>query len=188
MIRNSAVQPDFHVHLLGEARFLRAGVPYRFSAPPKTLPLLAYLALNADAYVARDQLAYVLWPDDGEDGAKANLRRHLHRLQQALPTAGVPLLLTGAGRVRLNPAANIWYDVTEYQRALDGSGTLEQAVDLYGGDLLAAYYDDWILPVREHLRSRYLDALTSLIARFRSERDLERAAGYAQAVLATDRS
>src|ERR1035441_4868130 len=61
----------------------------------------------------------------GEDGAKANLRRHLHRLQQALPTAGVPLLLTGAGRVRLNPAANIWYDVTEYQRALDGSGTLE---------------------------------------------------------------
>lgn len=48
----------------------------KFSAPPKTLPLLAFLLLHSDQPVNRETLAFTLWPDETETNARANVRRH----------------------------------------------------------------------------------------------------------------
>src|SRR5712692_9569319 len=73
------------VYLFGQPRFDFNGLPLKFSVLPKTLPLCAYLLLQRAQPVARDTVAFTLWPDRPESGARANLRRHLHDLRRALP-------------------------------------------------------------------------------------------------------
>ena len=79
-----------HISLLGQPSFSLEAVPLRFNAPPKTLPLLAYLLLHRTRPVAREQIAFALWPDEREAIARANLRRHLHHLTHALSRAITP--------------------------------------------------------------------------------------------------
>ena len=52
--------------------------------------------------------------------------------------------------------------------------------------MLANLYDDWLFPLRERLRTEYLNALDALVLEHRSRRDLHAAADYAQRMLRTD--
>ena len=56
----------------------------RIHTPPRVPVLLTYLLLHRDRPQARDDVAFALWPDDSEDEARANLRRHLNYLRSAL--------------------------------------------------------------------------------------------------------
>ena len=58
--------------------------------------------------------------------------------------------------------------------------TLEQAVTIYGGDLLPSCYDDWIIPIREELRQAYLRALERLVHLLEEQRDYQAAIRFAQ--------
>lgn len=75
------------IFLFNQLQLFLADAPCKFMARPKTLPLFAYLLLHRAQPIARETLAYTLWPDDSESNARANLRRHLHHLQRALPPA-----------------------------------------------------------------------------------------------------
>jgi predicted ATPase/DNA-binding SARP family transcriptional activator len=174
----------------GQPRFEFDEQPLKFSVLPKTLPLLGYLLLHRAQPVARDTLAFTLWPDQTETGARANFRRHLHDLRRALP-AGQSMLtwiLSDAETVQWNPAAIVWLDVAEFERASAG-GTLTvlaEAVALYSGDLLETLYDDWIFSERERLRNLYLSTLNLLVAKHRAQRDFAQAIGYARRILSQD--
>lgn len=176
------------IHLFGEPRLLVDEQPFRFSAPPRTFPLLAYLLLHRDRPVNRQQIAFALWPDEPESGARANLRRHLHHLRHALPPGpeGLPWLLLEDAGVQWNPQAPFWLDVAEMERLAGCPDTLEQAVQLYRGDLLETVYDDWVFPRREELRELYYSCLERLISRHRSGRDYPTAVRYARQLLASD--
>ncbi|MFL5733954.1 MAG: ATP-binding protein, partial [Chloroflexia bacterium] len=63
---------------------------------------------------------------------------------------------------------------------------LQDAVDLYRGDLLPGYYDEWILPERERLRQGFLGALQRLVLLLESERNYAGAISYAQRLLRHD--
>jgi DNA-binding SARP family transcriptional activator len=63
------------VGLLGHPRFTYGGLQLAFGGQRKTLPILAYLLIHREAQIARDFLAYTMWPDVAEDVALANLRR-----------------------------------------------------------------------------------------------------------------
>ncbi len=65
------------VSLFGGVRLRLNGKDIRLASRPKVAPLLAYLLLNCRQPVARDSVAFALWPDDTEDAARSNLRRHL---------------------------------------------------------------------------------------------------------------
>ncbi|MDQ6926385.1 MAG: hypothetical protein M3154_09140, partial [Candidatus Eremiobacteraeota bacterium] len=80
------------IALLGPPTFRIGDVPYVFKAPPLCLPLLAYLLVHRRSTLQRAAVAYLFWPDDDEDEARGKLRRHLHRLQSALPGAEEPWL------------------------------------------------------------------------------------------------
>lgn len=128
--------------------------------------LLAFLALKR-AWVGRAELAGMLWPDQAGKLAYANLRKTLFRAQ-ALPWAGALGAQTGAVRFDCET------DVAAFERAVH-EGRHEEALRLYGGDLLSGFDDDasegWILWLnfeRERLRAAWRGAA---IARLGSELD-----------------
>lgn len=162
--------------------------PLPFNAPPRTLPLLAYLLLHRSGPVPRQSLSFLLWPDESEENARANLRRHLHWLRRSLPTppAAHPWLLSEAKSLQWNPEADYWLDVAEFERLSAAEECLSQAVELYQGDLLVDLYDDWILNERERLRERFFECLGVLIQRSRLQRDYPQAIAFARRWLAHD--
>jgi DNA-binding SARP family transcriptional activator/tetratricopeptide (TPR) repeat protein len=177
--------PTFEICLLGQPRFSVSGKPHRFSAPPRTLPLLAYLLLHRGAHLTRENIAFALWPNDSEDEARANLRRHLHHLKEALPHAGSPWFVAEAETVGWQTQSGAWLDVDIFERLIEAQ-ELDEAVALYAGDLLASVYDDWIIAERERLRSVFLAALEKLLRRARSRRKFAAAADCARRILEND--
>src|SRR5256714_1146545 len=67
------------------------------------------------------------------------------------------------------------------QRALRAA--LEQADNLYRGELLPGCYDEWILPERERLRQRHVQALEQLLRLFEGQGDTVTAIRYTQRLL-----
>ncbi len=63
---------------------------------------------------------------------------------------------------------------------------LQQAVELYHGDLLPGCYDEWIIPERDRLRQAFLQSLDRLIGLLEGERDYPAAISMAQRLLRLD--
>jgi DNA-binding SARP family transcriptional activator/predicted ATPase len=177
-----------YIHLFGQPRLLLDSQPLKVTAPPKTLPLLAYLLLHRTQSIERQQAAYALWPDEPEGSVRANLRRHLHYLSQALPPPldNCPWVLSSGSTLQWNACADFWLDVAEFERLSASPATLAEAAALYQGDLLATLYDDWVFFERERLREVYFATVQQLILQNRSRRDYPRAIGYAQQLLVRD--
>jgi len=178
--------PALAVSLLGHARFAAAGMPHKFSAPPRTLPLLGLLLLNRGTYLMRDAVAFALWPDDTEEAARTNLRRHLNYLKTALPAGDTPWFLADAESVTWNDRASTWFDVEAFRSSVDRPDSMAEAIGHYTGDFLAGFYDDWLIVVRDRLRSQFLGALNALLVAARMRRDYSLAAEYARRILGED--
>jgi DNA-binding SARP family transcriptional activator len=145
--------------------------------------LLAYLVLQRHAPQSRHHLAFLLWPDTPEAQAHTNLRTLLHRLRQALPEAD-RFLQADAQTVQWQSNAPFTLDVADFEQSLAQASSvpaLQQAINLYRGDLLPGCYDDWLLLHRERLRQAFNQALEQLIIRLENERD------YPAAIRATQR-
>jgi DNA-binding SARP family transcriptional activator/tetratricopeptide (TPR) repeat protein len=182
------ISPSLRIHLFGQPRFVFEGAPFRYSAPPKATSLVAYLLLHRDAPLSREKLAFTLWEDDTEEDARANLRRHLHHMQRALPVAppDAPWVLADAETMQWNPGANAWLDVAEFERLTRTPDGRAAAIELYTGDLVESLYDEWLFTERDRLRNMYLAALGELLIECRGQRDFSRAIAYAQRILTND--
>ncbi len=174
------------VRLFGHVALELGGTPFALASQRSTTPLLAYLLLHREGPVARDALAYLLSPDDTEESARLRLRNNLYRLTRALPPGQPDWLLADVDSVRWNPDAEVRLDIEEFERTSRDPERLDEAVALYRGDLLATFYDEWVLQPRERYRNVYLASLYELVSRHRRARDLPRALGYAQQLLASD--
>jgi len=126
------------IHLLGQPRFFDGAEPLKFSAPPKTLPLWAYLLLHSAQSLKRETVAFTLWTDEPESVARANLRRHLHYLRNALPRAPrhSPWLLIDAETLQWNPQSDFRLDTAEFEKLCNIPEQRAGAVALYAGDFL----------------------------------------------------
>lgn len=146
----------------------------------KVQSLFAYLALHPGKH-ARDKLAGLYWGDSSNVRARTSLRATLKKLRKYLDAR---VLLTDRTRVQMNPALRVWVDALEFHTQAEPAP--EAAVALYRGDLLAEFYDDWIVPEREHYRELYLGALLQLTGAARTVGEYENAVRYAQQVLTVD--
>jgi DNA-binding SARP family transcriptional activator/tetratricopeptide (TPR) repeat protein len=182
-----ARKPELRIGLFGHVAVEVNGTPFKLATPRKTLPVLAYLLLNRDAPIARDFLAYVMWPDDEEEPARTKLRLSLYDLARVLPPEleGKALIVDGDS-VCLRPDLNLWLDVEEFNRLIGDPQRIEEAVSLYRGDLLAALYDEWIFPERERHRNAFLAGLLQLVSQARRQRNFARGISRAQQILAID--
>ncbi len=177
------------IGLFGSRRFVFGQEPWRFAAPPRTLPLLAYLILQRERPAPRDVVAFALWPDDDEASARANLRRHLHYLHAALPPSPSEqawVRVDGRTMLQWNCDAPSSIDVVNFEGLSKSDASLDAADQLYTGDLMPDINDDWILGERERLRAQELSNLTKLIAAARRDGALAQALRYAQRLISFD--
>ena len=183
------------LHLLGSFRLLYRDEVVRGFDQARLQELLAYLLLHRNAPVSRQQLAFIFWPDSTEEQARTNLRNLWHRLRRTLPDAD-RLLATDELTVQWRGDASCWLDVAAFEHHLkqarsaagsdDQLRCLEQAVALYGGELLPGCYSDWLLAERDRLAQAYGAALEQLAALYEERRDYRQAIGHAQALLRHD--
>jgi DNA-binding SARP family transcriptional activator len=134
--------------------------------------LFAFLVLNRDRAHTRDLLAGTFWPDFDEPRARRRLSQALWQTQRALgEDDGQRYIIGTADTVRFNPEAEFWLDVDEFTAAIEEADSpdrdaetdaLERAVDLYRGDLLAGFYDDWLFADQDRFRTSFLSALERL--------------------------
>jgi DNA-binding SARP family transcriptional activator len=187
-----------HIHLLGDFRLACGDEAVTKVNTPRLQSLLAYLVLHRDAPQSRRHAAFLLWLDSTEAQALTNLRNLLHLLRRALPDAD-RFLQVDAQTLQWRPDGPFALDVTEFESALARAGraeqagdnaalrtALEEAVDLYRGDLLPSCYDDWIRPERERLQQAFIEALEQLIHLLEEQRDYRTAIGHAQRLLRHD--
>ena len=153
--------------------------------------LLAYLAFYLRRVHARETLIDLLWPQVGLDQGRPSLSVALSSLRHQLEPPGVPsgaVIVANHVTVQLNTAA-CTTDVSEFEagleRARSQSGrdqlqTLGEAIEIYHGELLPGYYEDWILMERERLAESYLQALRQLVKGLAQAHEPRRALDYAQ--------
>ena len=180
--------PMLHIRLLGDLRLAYGETALTTVNSPRLQALLAYLILHRGAPQLRAPLAFLLWPDAPEARARANLRKLLHDLRQALPDPDRWLAISPR-TVQWRPEAPATIDVADFERLLAAPPTrasLEAAVALYGGDLLPSCYDDWILGERERLRECFAAALAGLLTILEAAHAYAPALGYAQRLIAHD--
>jgi DNA-binding SARP family transcriptional activator len=186
--------PVLYIRLLGELE-LRYGASL---LPPlesaRAASLLTYLLVRRSTPQARQRLAFLLWPDSTESQAQTNLRHVLHTLRQYLPEPDRFILATSR-TLQWRADAPFWLDIAAFEDALaqaersveDGVvTTLRSAIDLYHGDLLEGWYDEWLLAERDNVRQRYLEALYRLTAELEARGDLGEATSYAERLLRSD--
>jgi DNA-binding SARP family transcriptional activator len=171
----------------------------------KLQELLCYLLLYRDRPHPREVLADRLCPDVPGDRARTCLRQVLWRLQHSLDgqldLAECGLFLVEPDWIQLNPEANWWLDVAEFERAFavvacvadeelepQDVRTLESAVSLYRGDLLEGWYQDWCLVERERLQDMYLAMLDALIGHCEATHQYQAGLAYGARKLSYDRA
>lgn len=157
--------------------------------------LLAYLVMHCDAPQLREQLAFLFWPDSSEAQARAGLRQLIFGLRQALPEIDTLLAIDHrtvqwrAGALLTTDVAAFAMHLAEAQQAVEVPArrvALERALALYGGELLPACYDEWVLRERERLHQQYLDAHEQVSRLCAEQGDLSAALAYAQRLMQAD--
>ncbi len=169
----------------------------------KAQELLCYLLLHRDRPLHRETLSSLLWPDSPKFQSMKYLRQALWQLHAALhsKTGNIEdaLLLVDSGWVRINAKGILSLDVAEFENAftlmrqvwkdeLDDveAQRLKQAVELYKGDLLEGWYQDWCLFERERLQNAYLEMLDRLMRYFEGKQEYERGLIYGDRILCVD--
>jgi predicted ATPase/DNA-binding SARP family transcriptional activator len=196
--------------LLGPIQVFRGSLAITGFPTNKVLGLLVYLAYEARRPHRREALAGLLWPDQPEEAARANLRQTLARLRRILgdESAYRPHILIDTQSVQFNLASDQTLDVDEFSALVQASERhshrhpencaacarrWQRAVDLYAGDFLAGFFirdsvgfEEWALVVREHLRRQVLTALGHLANYYERQGQITQAQAVLNRQLALD--
>jgi DNA-binding SARP family transcriptional activator len=153
----------WRIELLGGLRVQHGAQIITRFPKQKAGALLAYLAYHADRIHSRDALVEVLWPEVDPEAGRNSLRSVLHALRHQLEPPGAPagaLVIAHRDTIALNPVA-FSTDVADWHAALQAArradspdkraSALARAVELYRGELLPGFFEDWILTERPFL-------------------------------------
>ena len=180
------VAPSLSVQLFGAARIVHGPSQRGTRLPAQTLLLLAMLTTRKHELLDREEVAFTLWPDSSESEARASLRRHLHKLHQALPQSARPWIVCDAQTLTWGPSDETFVDVAEFERLSETPQTFGQAAKLYTGDFLPRLDHEWASSLRERLRRRIVHVLEQLIAQCRVNCDRSGALEYVEQLLGHD--
>jgi DNA-binding SARP family transcriptional activator len=170
--------PVLAANVLGPFRTLLNGQEIKDWPSCRGKAIFKYLLLHRKRPVAREALMERFWPEAGPEAARNNLNVAIHRLRRVLGRDGFPFVLFADGHYQLNPKLEVSIDADEFaahaargselERDHDVDGAIREysaCVALYQGELLAEDRhdnDEWLLPLRQQLRDRYLHTLAHL--------------------------
>lgn len=183
------------VHLFGGFLLERGGVALPPIASRAGRSLFAYLVMHRDRPVNREVVAGTFWPELTDSRARRRLSHTLWQIQDVVHTATSSYLEVGTDTLVFDSESSYWLDVEEFDRQYaisQGSSddvriatsyrasVLRTCVELYRGDFLAGYFDDWVVVEQDHYRQRHMTALGRLIEATKSAGAYEEALGYAR--------
>ena len=144
----------WRIELLGGLRAVSGATVLNQFGSRKIAALLARLALEPQRVHSREELIDLLWPQADVATGRNRLRHALSTLRRLLqpPGAGDVLLADRAG-VRLNPQA-VACDALEFVQHAAAAQSA-RARQLYRGELLPGFYDDWIQDERLRLHAMF---------------------------------
>jgi DNA-binding SARP family transcriptional activator/DNA replicative helicase MCM subunit Mcm2 (Cdc46/Mcm family) len=132
--------------LLGAFSWSVDGTPLPRPSTKKARALVAYLALNRTADVARERLVELFWSNSDASSGRENLRATLWSIRRSLRSAGVdPDTCLRTDRSTARWLLETQIDVEEFEALAVRREQLaeERARALYRGDFLEGDYDDW---------------------------------------------
>lgn len=184
----------------GEARYNGSPLPGFPQQQPHLL--LCYLLLHRSRPHSREQLAALFWGEYPTRVSRKYLSNALWRVRHFLQAVGAPAdeyLQVDAESVSFSPVGRYTLDTeafetvtTRYQGTqgreltVEEAAHLQQAVELYGGDLLSGIYEDWCLYERERLNILYLNTLSKLMIFHEFNGTYEEGLDYGRRILAYD--
>ncbi|MFZ5809788.1 MAG: ATP-binding protein [Chloroflexota bacterium] len=211
MYAGKSGHPCLTIYLFGSLELRRDNELLPSLATQKTQSLLAYLILHRQQPHSRYELATLFWGDRDDVHAHHSLSTALWRIRRLL---GEDYLLADSTSVQFNPASSFWIDVTEFEKLADPKRIpstakrpraypelmqkvadfpaqseiekLKSAIELYRGDLLEDFYDDWCIEERYRLEALYLNVLSRLVAWHHAQDDAGAVLTYAQKYLDHD--
>ena len=147
--------------------------------------MAACIALASQGRVSRERLASLIWEDRPDDQARHSLRQALLALRRHLGEDADEILRADGDHIALM-SEHVAVDATEFEVATAGDDrqTLEQAVNLYRGELLEGVslrgeaFGAWLASERRRFADLALDAMRRLAL-------LQRDAGDHDAAIAT---
>lgn len=172
----------------------------------KLQELFSYILIFRDSPHSREGLASLIWGDCSTVQSKKYLRQTLWQLQTTLGSrdddsneAGA--LTVDSDWVSFNTDSETTVDVQSFEktffalREIRGQNftaiqaqNLDQAIQLYQGDLLEGWYQDWCLCERERLQSNYLLMLDKMMNYCEAQEKFETGLSYGLRVLRYDRA
>jgi DNA-binding SARP family transcriptional activator len=204
---------ELRVHLFGKLCVERGDRALVGLDSRRVQELLVYLLLFRDHPHPRERLADVMWGEGTSVQVRRGLRQALWKLQSVLGSPGgnegngengsgkPSLLCVDTDYVQLNAAADVWVDAVAFEGAYarvqgspgaaldDGAAyALRVAADLYHGDLLDGWYQDWCLFERERYQHMYLEMLAKLMGYAEARGDYEAGVDYGTRILRHDRA
>jgi DNA-binding SARP family transcriptional activator len=190
------------VRLFGKFSVQRDGEELQGFDACKVQELFSYLLIYHDRPHSREALATLLWGDNLNQKSKKYLRQTLWQLQNALGSrSGTSILRVEPDWVQLDSRPELSLDVAIFEQSFaqtqrvacqDASAEKMQligdAVQLYRGDLLEGWYQDWCLYERERLQNNYLAMLDKLMCYCEIRQDYEAGLVYGALILRYDRA
>lgn len=167
----------------------------------KTRELFCYLLTHPAPRHRREHLAEMLWSESSTSAAKKYLRQALWQLQSKFAAnqkePSRQLFSADTEWLSFHPDLDVWTDVREFEQACETLRDpsppdqvrvqdLKQAVQLYQGDFLEGWYQDWCLCERERLQNQYLTLLDKLIGYCEENRQYELGIVYSERLLQHD--
>lgn len=152
----------------------------------KMSALLAYLAVESKRPHMRETLSELFWPDRANGVARANLRKALSDIRQAIQDhqAPSPLLEITVSKVQVNLASDFLLDIDSFERHIRTTrahihenlvscpfcmAQLKTATELYRGDFLEglnfneeAGLQEWLQSHRRYYFRQQMEALQHL--------------------------
>lgn len=195
---------NMHISLFGKLRIHDDELGTLHLEPRRAAELFCYLLLYRDRLHEREKLATLLWPDAPAGHAKRYLRQTLWQLQSTLNHVAQPesrLLYVDYERLGINPQAKFGLDTAALEQSFaavenkPGEDFCEQqaaqvctVVQLYQGELLDGWYQDWVIYERERLQSMYMALLDKLLTYSEAHGEYEAGLGYGVQILRYDRA
>jgi DNA-binding SARP family transcriptional activator len=187
-LRAPQLGPEVSIRLFGAVQLAWRGHEVRLSSR-NARALLAVLTLDRrDRF--RDAVAADLWPELPEHESGAAMRQALWLLRTAMAESGIePVSLLDCDRDRIGFRAGVVVDVdvARFHRCVaDRPARVEEAIDLYRGDLAEGMNVECLAREREQLADLFEDVLAEAAARRMRAGDLVGARDAAVRLLRRD--
>lgn len=165
---------------------LGAAEANRLLKQPKRAAVLLYVLLSQrGGALLRDQIVATFWPESDAPRARNALRQALSFLRSCLGDGAV--LSIGTNGLAIDD--EVACDAAQFEALLD-AGRREDALAMYGGELLPGFYagstvfDEWLDARRTHLGRRAAKAAWDLSSDAETAGDLSAAAFWGKRALA----